>query len=101
MSKADKIEICSVYLPTVSLDRQAREVIHENFIEANHKAVIANSLDRRVTNITQIGCMSNPHILLVEINEENIIAKDIILDYSYTDIVFHVFDTSLKAFRNH
>lgn len=44
MSKTDKIEICSVYLPTASLDRQAREVIHENFIEANHKAVIANNL---------------------------------------------------------
>lgn len=44
MSKTDKIEICSVYLPTASLDRQVIEAIHENFIESDHKAVIAKVL---------------------------------------------------------
>lgn len=39
MSKTDKIEICSVYLPTASLDRQVIEAIHED-----HKAVMAKVL---------------------------------------------------------
>ena len=42
--------------------------------------------------MAQIGFMNNPHILLIQTNKENIIAEDIILDYSDTDIVFPVLD---------
>lgn len=42
--------------------------------------------------MAQISFMNNPHILLIQTNKENIIAEDVILDYSDTDIVFPVLD---------
>ena len=45
--------------------------------------------------MAQIGFMNNPHIILIQINKENIIAEHIILDYSDTDIVFPVLDEHL------